>query len=299
MGHHRKIPTTDPGVYLFRAPAVLELEINRHLVVAFHVVSRQTCGLVVCPQGIGRRDLVTMLDTVWGKLNENGESGNLPAETAVKIFGCPTAHSAALTTAVTWLRQHGLPIGAQDTGRSASRLLTIDCATGRVGVRYAESANPLVFLSSGSARRRIAASATPSEMLILCENPARRNLATQAIEEHRDWTVEAPEDIAKALKKTPFKKVLWSAVLITEGTASDSKLQPWLTRLQEEQSRVRKLWSGTLPSFAGPSCRLRELPKLGAETIDLFKQELAAALREEPDVPATTNVIPFPRRRTR
>jgi hypothetical protein len=52
-----------------------------------------------------------------------------------------------------------------------------------------------------------------------------------------------------------------------------------------------------LPPFAGPTCQLRHLPPLDAETIDQFKQELAEALSEEIPTATRANVIPFPKRR--
>ncbi len=301
-------------MYLFRAPAVLHLEINQHLVILFHSPPHRACGLVVAPENIDRKDLVSLLETMWGKLNEemktkegylkgaySAPSDPLQVEDkqlTVKVFGCPLSHSPALTTATTWLKHHGLDIQAQDTGRRASRTLNIECGTGKAGVQYAESANPLVFLTGGSARQRLPSDGSPSEMLVLSDNPVHRTLARQAIEEHRNWTAQTPTDIAETLRKTKFKKVPWAAVLVSEHAAPNNRLEPWLTRLQKEQLKVRRFWSGTdLPPFAGPTCQLRHLPPLAAETIDQFKQELAEALSEEIPTATRANVIPFPKRR--
>lgn len=292
-----QIPTTDPGVYLYRAPSHITAEINDHALVVWCVPSHQTCGIVVAPLTTSRKNVEPLLETLHRKFTRELKP---PAHDGfVKIFGARDGHARLLTMIETWFRARHVPVAAKDTGRGVARTLTIECGTGRVGVQYAESSNPAVFFTPGSARQRLAPNATSVQMLLLVDNPTRRHLAKQAIEEHRNWVAEAPKDTKPTLKNTKFKKVDWTAVLVSEDCGERDKVKAWLLELQKQRPAIKRLWSGdTLPSFAGKRCELRQLPPIDSVTIDLFKEELATALTEETaSEPSTANVIPFPKRR--
>jgi hypothetical protein len=288
-----RILSAEPGVYLFRAPTNVTIEINDQVVVTFLSSYHRAAGIVLAPTHVKRKDLEALLETLLRKMTKEM---NPPAtDLEVKIFGGREPNTPLLDAADTWVRAQALKLAARDVGRAVSRTLTIECATGKVGVQYAESAVQAGFLVGGSARQRLRPDGAPSEILVLAENRARQTLARQAIEEHRNCVASVPADPNPTLKKPKFKTAEFNAVLVSEDISARDKAKSFLTELEKQKPLVRKMWSGdTLPSFAGNKCRLRLLPPIDAESIDVFKQELASALSEQLIDPANSaNVVPF------
>src|SRR4051794_36255945 len=109
-----QIPTTDPGVYLYRAPATVTAEINDHVLVVWCVPSHQTCGLMVAPITSSRKNVEPLLETLHRKFTREL---NPPAHDGlVKIFGSRDGHAPLLAIIENWFRAYHVSIAAQDTG---------------------------------------------------------------------------------------------------------------------------------------------------------------------------------------
>ena len=188
------ISFNEEGAGIFKAPASLSLQLNFELVVILALPTEKVCALVRHFPHRPLKELSEQLSMVGQKLKQI--PAVRPSDIHVKIFGLSNVNHLVLLTVRRWADQNGFALVSEDVGRSVARSLTVDCASGRVGVQYAEAYSPNLapILAEGTALHRVTPSPSRNfSVCILSLSNVNRRLCTQAVEEVPGWQAFAPE----------------------------------------------------------------------------------------------------------
>src|ERR1051325_9405872 len=126
----RTVRLDKEGAYLFRAPQRVSTSLTHELLLVF-VAEGGSCGFLRFDPRGGVKRFDSMAETLFVKITLGLGRGMGPLR--VKLFGGSGVAHATLAHIRSWLEAKGLRVAAQDTGRSVSRSIVVDCATGQVG----------------------------------------------------------------------------------------------------------------------------------------------------------------------
>jgi hypothetical protein len=289
-----------PGVYLFPKPSRVTVSIDRELLVVFAMPMPQACGFVLFDPMDTSRSLIDALNTLFAKVTSDLKVGD--HQIAVKAFGLSRRQESVIAGLMHWLSTKTLHLVARDLGKNVGRNIVVDCATGKVGVGYAESYLPGFpqFLSRGSAKHRFGSAHTSHEVLVLSRNAVCRQLTLQAVEEHKHWTASVPLNPEDMWTGKEFPYFPWSWVLLFQDLEDEEGLVPWVKTIHAEFPKVRFCWVGTrLPYEMETVAGLTLIPPLEPHQIGEFKTNLANVFHAEEPPGEGDGIIPFPKERAR
>lgn len=242
-----RIPTQTAGVYIYRAKKQVWIdEVNRELVIVLCCAPQKLCGVVVYPNAFVVSELFELLGSLKQKFC--GEL-KIPADQiTAKIFGCSAGQTNALFASQVWLTDQGFQIGGMDTGRNVTRSLVVDCATAKVGVRFADVENDFGagFLPAGTAAQRVPRQITPGHAILVTGNRSFALLGKQALESETNWKVEkvSTKDFLAAAKKN---KATWLAaatiIVVFEDVLETPKLAPAILALRKKTPHSVWVWA--------------------------------------------------------
>lgn len=285
-------PLSQTGVFAFRTPAKPVFQVGKNLLLLFCVPDSGLCSGVLSDANGSPAELKEMLDNAFRHLLEH--LGENPKPIQTKLFGVSHGDETLLRTAIQWLDQHGLKPTSRDLGRQFPRQVAVDIFTGRVAVTYgrAATAGGPELLTLGTARSRFTLSDAVQSVLVLSASPVERRLAQQAIEEYRDWEVEAPKDALKWLAERGAKPLAHALTLICAGSASELEIETFLA--QHKNSCFA--WIGpSLPDAFKGNPHVFFLGSLEPEFLSEFKgglAELFRSMRTDAPLTATTGSRP-------
>jgi hypothetical protein len=291
----RSVRLESPGIYLFSAPVQAQISIYRETVVILWVAAKKSAGIAILSPESKVEDLRQTLDGLHHKVTQ--DLGLKDPKIEVKIFGGSMGGKLALQTALHWVEVTTLPLLSRDTGGDHPRNLTVDCATGGVGITYADRTPAELFLTLGTARLRNPLDNVQTEVLVLSKNSVKRTLAKQAIEEQPQWSASTPKNPKEILGKTGKIDFPWSIVLLFDDLEEDAACLKWITKMSAQYPSVQFRWvGGSLPSFAKKVPFLKHLPPVEPVLMPEFKRKIQRALFEHLSSD-TSDIIKFPKRR--
>jgi len=274
------------GAYVFRGPTEIVLQLNHELLVVFAMPSLECSGVVLCDTNTKAVDLCSMLDRVLGKLSALSDSSE---DISIKLFGMSGGYTPLMDSLQGWIKNHGLKIVSQDIGKNVARNLTLECATGKVRVSYAETYRSAVppFIDIGSARERFKETSPQTKILVLAHNRVKAILAKQAIEENPNCSATLSQEPGHFFDEN-LVDFCWSHVFLFEDMAKETSLKRWIKGLREFLPSVQIYWVGHgTPAYARS---LPHLPSFEAESVPAFKKALNEVLVETLSI---SDVIPF------
>src|SRR3989338_8039517 len=199
------------GVYFFKSPIRVTTQLNQELLVVFAAPSIYSCGLVLLDSEMPQQIIEGMFDNILKKLDELG----VPVGSIrIKAIGQSVRRWRSVRHLESWCLSHKVSIGVMDVGKNITRNVIVDCASGRVGVSYAEGYVPYepVFLDSGSVRLRERSLPKSVEIMVLTDSRVRRALAKQAIEERPGYRANCPSNPIQIIALNDFRGFLAVAV---------------------------------------------------------------------------------------
>ncbi len=276
------IPISYSGAYLFQAPHRLELIVDKQLVVVFCLKGLSSTGLVLSNTDLSIKDLLCELELLHLKIKSKLKIHT--SEITLKIFGLSHGAIHVLEAVQEWANSIGIKIVVTEIGKRTIRNISVDCLTGKVGVTYGELNNSpakLIFLSEGTARKRIPLAQVHNNILILTRNAVQQQLTKAAIEEYPAWAAITVDDISQFINSKSYEKSNWSVVLCFEDLINEKGLEKFITQLKKSHPSTQIRWVGSvLPEFSKEVFNLKLLPPMDYELLPDFKKMLKRAVFE-------------------
>ncbi|MBI3293150.1 MAG: hypothetical protein HYZ71_00305 [Deltaproteobacteria bacterium] len=279
------------GVYFFKSPITVTTQLNHEILVVFAVPSIRSCGLVLLEAEMPQRVVEGMFDNLRMKLAEEMKVAH--DQIRLKIFGQSFRRRRSLRYVESWSVANQIPITVMDVGKNVTRNVLVDCATGRVGVSYAEgfTQDDPAFLSLGSVRLRETTPAGSHEILVLSTNRVRRTLVKQAIEEHVGYRANCPRNPMQIIALNDFRDFFAGTVFLFDDLDHSELLATWISNAAKYYPKLKFGWVGKDgPPFALPGGSVH-LPHVDPEKISGFKGALISLLPKTDAVGG--RVIPF------
>ncbi len=273
------IPISHSGAYLYQAPHVLQLTVDKELAIVFCLKNFSSTGLVLYQPELSLKDLLGELELLHLKLKSKLKIHT--SDISLKLFGLSTGALHVVEAIQDWANQLGIKIVVTEIGKRINRNLSIDCRSGVVGVTYGDLNTPksnLIFISQGTPRNRIPLAQVHNRILILTENAVQRQLTKAAVEEHPAWAAQTVENVPDFFRSTLAKKGQWSVVLLFEDIINQKGLESFISEVKKLHPSTEIRWVGSqIPSFLS-NFNVKLLPPMDYDLLPDFKKMLKRAV---------------------
>lgn len=287
------IATDRAAIYLLKAPAQFNVQINRELVVIFAAPQLRVAGVAVFPPDCIRKDAIPLLDAMLQKLRSDFSAG--VSQIRLKIFGMSDIQRGLIAAVQKWVHEKHLRIAINETGGSVARRLIVECETGLVGVSYAEGiVQPIPeWLSKGSSSGRGSGPLHVNQkILILSSSPVSRQLCKQAIEAHDGWEAVAPDRPYDLVVSDEKKDLGYRGLIVFDDLGRGKPIEQFIKTLVRSSANTTLFWAGGVkPRFART---IGHLDALKPQSPKKFKAQLAKQIKMMTPDETKASVIQFP-----
>lgn len=269
------------GVYFFKSPIRVTTQLNHELLVVFAVPSIRSCGLVLLDTEMPQKVVEGMFQNLLQKLADEYKVS--VTQVNLKVFGQSFRRRRSVHYIESWSLANNVRISVMDIGKNVTRNVMVDCATGRVGVSYAEGfmQEDPAFLSMGSVRLREAVTSVSAEVLILSANRVQRTLAKQAIEERSGYRANCPKNPMQIIALNDFRHFMAEIVLLFDDLEHSELVAMWVANAMKYYPKTVFCWVGRGEPAVDLPTGTRRVSPIEPERIAHFKAALQDVLPQQ------------------